>query len=156
MVYQVLRSQLFYLDTADRSPSPLSSPIFSFPNNLLNIDKGQKIRISFNEMTVPYNFFQTETFNNRFALQESIIRGGVVISSLKIITLDTGNYSIDTLINELVEVLNTSSDLYRYQLSYDERRNEIIYVALPILASDVVDDVKFIFNRKFIDRKSVV
>ena len=151
MVYQVLRSQLFYLDTVDRSPeSGRGNPVFTFPNNLLNIEATQKIRISFNEATIPYSFFQTEDFNSQFALGESVIRGGVVVESLKVITLDTGNYSIDTLINELIRVLNSSSDLYRYQLTYDDSRNEIVYVALPILATDIVDDVRFIFNRQFI------
>ena len=69
MVYQVLRSQLFYLNTTDRSPeSTLSSPVFSFPNNLLNIESTQKIRVSFNEATIPYTFFQTEDFNSQFGL----------------------------------------------------------------------------------------
>jgi hypothetical protein len=149
MVFQVLRSQLFYLDTSDRSPeSGRGNPVFSFPNNLLSIEATQKIRISFNEATIPYTFFQTEDFNSQFALGESVIRNGIVIESLKIITLDTGNYSIDTLINELIRVLNSSSDLYRYQLTYDDSRNEIVYVALPVLASDIVDDVRFIFNRQ--------
>jgi len=151
MVFQVLRSQLFYLDTSDRSPeSGRGNPVFSFPNNLLSIEATQKIRISFNEATIPYTFFQTEDFNSQFALGESVIRNGIVIESLKIITLDTGNYSIDTLINELINVLNSSSDLYRYQLTYDDSRNEIIYIALPVLPSDIVDDVRFIFNRQFV------
>jgi hypothetical protein len=151
MVYQVLRSQLFYLDSADRSPeSNIGSPVFSFPNNLLRIDATQKIRVCFNEATIPYTFFQTEEFNNKFGVGESVIRGGVVVESLKVISLDTGNYSIDTLINELIQKLNSESNLYRYQLTYDDSRNEIIYVAIPILATDIVDDVRFIFNRPFI------
>lgn len=151
MVYQVLRSQLFYLDTSDRSPeSERGEPIFSFPNNLLSISPTQKIRVSFNEATIPYTFFQTEEFNNRFALGESVTRNGSLIESVKLITLETGNYSIETLINALVQQLNSASDLYRYQLTYDDSRNEINYVAFPIIGSDTVNDVRFIFNRQLI------
>lgn len=151
MVYQVLRSQLFYLNTADRSPeSGIGQPIFSFPNNLFNIEVTQKIRVSFNECTIPYTFFQTENFNNRFALGESVIRNGVLIESSNLITLETGNYSIETLINALVQKLNDASDLYRYQLTYDDARNEINFVAFPIIGSDTVNDVRFIFNRQLI------
>lgn len=151
MVYQVLRSQLFYLDSSDRSPeSEIGEPVFSFPNNLFNIEPTQKIRVSFNEATIPYTFFQTELFNNRFALEESVIRNGLLIESIKLISLETGNYSIETLINALVQKLNDASDLYRYQITYDDARNEITYVAFPIIGSDTVNDIKFIFNRQLI------
>lgn len=152
MVYQVLRSQLFYLNTADRSvQSSIGSPIFTFPNNLLNIEASQKIRVSFNEATIPYTFFQTESFNNKFALLETVQRGGNPVTTLQIIDLETGNYSIDSLINELIQKLNETSTLYRYQLTYDDSRNEIIYVAQPINGvNDSADTVQFIFNREFI------
>ena len=74
MVFETVRSVLFYLDTRQRSGGTIGSPDFTFPNNLINVkpQNGEKLRLTMQEASIEYTFFQTELFNNSFVVRESI------------------------------------------------------------------------------------
>ena len=62
MVYEIRKSFLFFLDTRYRSGGSLSRPIFTFPPNLIAIGD-EKIRLTLNEMSMEYTFYQTSLYN---------------------------------------------------------------------------------------------
>ena len=105
MVYEIRKSFLFYLDTRYRSGGSLSRPVFTFPNNLIAIED-EKIRLTLNEMSMEYTFYQTEQYNNRFLLIENGVN--------RIIEIEIGNYNLVTFLNELTIKSNDATSLYNY------------------------------------------
>ena len=101
MVFDIRKSFLFYLDTKYRSAGSLTSPIFNFPNNLIGIENDERIRLTLQEMTMPYTFYQTELYNNKFLLTENGIN--------RLIEIEIGNYNIVTFLLELTNKLNIES-----------------------------------------------
>ena len=92
MVYEIRKSFLFFLDTRYRSGGTLSRPVFTFPNNLIAIED-EKIRLTLNEMSMEYTFYQTELYNNKFLLIENGVN--------RIIEIEIGNYNLVTFLTEL-------------------------------------------------------
>ncbi len=100
----------------------LSRPVFTFPNNLIAIED-EKIRLTLNEMSMEYTFYQTEQYNNRFLL----IENGVS----RIIEIEIGNYNLVTFLNELTVKLNDATSLYNYVISYIPNTKRLKYIATP-------------------------
>ena len=123
MVFDIRKSFLFYLDTKYRSAGSLTSPIFNFPNNLIGIENDERIRLTLQEMTMPYTFYQTELYNNKFLLTENGIN--------RLIEIEIGNYNIVTFLLELTNKLNISAGLYTYVISYIAQTNRFKFIATP-------------------------
>ena len=148
MVIQTLRTYNFYLDTADRSNGSRGTPSFLFPNNLFQLDKRQKIKITLQEATIFYNFYQTEQTSNKFYLQESVIINNQTVTNFTLIELQEGNYNLATLIIELNEKLNIQSSLFNYQITLEESRNLFLFNAFPKQGNILPQDsIIFNFNR---------
>jgi|688.fasta_scaffold37676_7 uncharacterized membrane protein YkgB len=137
MAYDIRRTFLFYLDTKYRSSGTLTSPIFNFPNNLIGVENDERIRLTLQEMTMPYTFFQTETYNNKFLLTENGIN--------RIVEIDIGNYNIITFILELTNKINTLAGLYTYIISYIAQTNTLNYIATPKIGVSI-GSIIFNFN----------
>ena len=137
MVYEIRKTYLFYLDTRYRSGGTLSRPIFTFPNNLIAIGD-EKIRLTLNEMSMEYTFYQTEQFNNKFLLIENGIN--------RLIEIEIGNYNLVTFLNELTIKLNDASSLYNYVISYIPNTNRLKYIATPKPLVPLTS-ITFQFNR---------
>jgi hypothetical protein len=140
MVYEIRKSFLFFLDTRFRSGGSLGQPIFTFPNNLIAVDD-EKIRLTLNEMSMEYTFYQTESFNNKFLLIENGI--------LRIIEIEIGNYNLITFLNELTLKLNSASSLYIYVLNYIANTNRLSYIATP-KPGITIGAIVFQFNRSVV------
>jgi len=136
-MFDVKRTFLFYLDTKYRSSGTLTSPNFNFPNNLIGIEKDERIKLTLQEMTIPYTFFQTENYNNKFLLTENGIN--------RIVEIEIGNYNIITFINELTNKINTNTGLYTYIISYIAQTNKLNYIATPKFGVSI-GSVTFNFN----------
>ena len=93
MVYETVKSILFYLDTRLRSGGTIGSPQFSFPNNLIGLQPqhGELIRLTMQEASIEYTFYQTENFNNKFLVVEFVIGQPLDIREI-IIELRKGNF----------------------------------------------------------------
>jgi hypothetical protein len=137
MVYEIRKSFLFFLDTRFRSGGSLGQPIFTFPNNLIAVGDEQ-IRLTLNEMSMEYTFYQTELFNNKFLC----IENGVS----RIIEIQIGNYNLITFLNELTIKLNSPSALYTYVVNYIANTNRLSYVVVPKVGTPLTS-VVFQFNR---------
>ena len=122
MVYEIRKSFLFFLDTRYRSGGTLSRPLFTFPNNLIAIED-EKIRLTLNEMSMEYTFYQTELYNNKFLLIENGVN--------RIIEIEIGNYNLVTFLTELTIKLNDATSLYNYVISYIPNTNRLKYIATP-------------------------
>jgi hypothetical protein len=122
MVYEIRKTLLFFLDTRYRSGGSLSRPVFTFPNNLIAIED-EKIRLTLNEMSMEYTFYQTEQYNNKFLLIENGVN--------RIIEVEIGNYNLVTFLNELTIKLNDATSLYNYVISYIPNTNRLKYIATP-------------------------
>lgn len=122
-MFDIKRTYNFYLDTKFRSGGDLTSPIFNFPNNLINIDDDERIKLTIQEMTIPYTFYQTENYNNKFLIIENGIE--------RIVEISIGNYNIVTFIFELTTKLNSNTSLYNYIVSYIPQINALQYIATP-------------------------
>lgn len=148
MVIQTLRTYNFYLDTSDRSNGTIGTPSFLFPNNLFQLDKRQKIKITLQEATIFYNFYQTEQTSNKFYLLEKVIINNQEIINNTIIALQEGNYNLATLVIELNEKLNTPTSLFNYQITLEESRNLFLFNAFPKQGTVLSEDsIIFNFNR---------
>jgi hypothetical protein len=137
MVYEIRKSFLFYLDTRYRSGGTLSRPVFTFPNNLIAIED-EKIRLTLNEMSMEYTFYQTEQYNNRFLLIENGVN--------RIIEIEIGNYNLVTFLTELTIKLNDATSLYNYVISYIPNTNRLKYIATPKPTVPLISIV-FQYNR---------
>ena len=126
MVFETTKSVLFYLDTRVRSSGSIGAPRFTFPNNLIGIkpQQGEKVRLTMQEASIEYTFYQTEEFNNKVYVKESA--GGVVNN--RIVSIPIGNYNLVTFIVELTRALNEGS-LYVYTIEYIPETNQLRYVA---------------------------
>lgn len=144
MVYETIKSILFYLDTRLRSGGTLGSPQFSFPNNLIGLQpqNGELIRLTMQEASIEYTFYQVENFNNKFLVKETII--GLPTEN-RIIEINIGNYNLITFIIELTTRLN-EGNLYIYRLSYVPETNQIKYIATPKIPNTDVDEIIFNYN----------
>ena len=138
MVFDIRKSFLFYLDTKYRSAGSLTSPIFNFPNNLIGIENDERIRLTLQEMTIPYTFYQTELYNNKFLLTENGIN--------RLVEIEIGNYNIVTFLLELTNKLNISAGLYTYVISYIAQTNRFKFIATP-KPSIIIGSITFNFNR---------
>ncbi len=136
-MFDVRRTFLFYLDTKYRSSGTLTSPNFNFPNNLIGIENDERIRLTIQEMTIPYTFYQTENYNNKFLLTENGIN--------RIVEIEIGNYNIITFIFELTTKLNTLAGLYTYIVSYVPQTNKLNYIATPKIGVSI-GSITFNFN----------
>lgn len=155
MVYQTLRSYNFYLDTADRSGGTIGRPLFLFPNNLFQLDTRQKIKITLQEATIFYNFYQTEITNNKFYVEESVDINGTITTFNRIVELDIGNYNLATLQIELNNKLNIPNSLYTYQITINESQNLFLFNAFPKLGDVLTTDtIIFNFNRQDVIQKT--
>ena len=148
MVYETVKSILFYLDTRLRSGGTIGAPQFSFPNNLigLNPQNGELIKLTMQEASIEYTFYQTENFNNKFLVSEFVF--GEPEEDREII-IEIGNYNLVTFIVELTRVLN-AGDLYTYILTYIPNTNQIKYTAIPKIAGTTADNIIFNFNTDFV------
>jgi hypothetical protein len=136
-MFDIRRTFLFYLDTKYKSGGTLTSPIFNFPNNLIGVENDERIKLTLQEMTMPYTFYQTENYNNKFLLTENGIN--------RLIEIEIGNYNIVTFIFELTNKLNTMAGLYTYIISYIAQTNRLNYIATP-KAGVVVNSISFNFD----------
>jgi hypothetical protein len=139
MVFDIRKSFLFYLDTKYRSGGSLTSPIFNFPNNLIGIENDERIKLTLQEMTMPYTFYQTELYNNKFLLTENGIN--------RFIEIEIGNYNIVTFLLVLTNKLNISAGLYTYVISYIAQTNRLKFIATP-KPSIIIGSITFNFNRE--------
>tara|TARA_R110000787_G_scaffold28799_1_gene78456 strand:- start:4138 stop:5097 length:960 start_codon:yes stop_codon:yes gene_type:complete len=148
MVYETVKSILFYLDTRLRSGGTIGAPQFSFPNNLigLNPQNGELIKLTMQEASIEYTFYQTENFNNKFLVSEFVF--GEPEEDREII-IEIGNYNLVTFIVELTRVLN-AGDLYTYILTYIPNTNQIKYTAIPKIAGTTAENIIFNFNTDFV------
>jgi hypothetical protein len=137
MVYEIRKTYLFFLDTRYRSGGSLSRPIFTFPNNLIAIGD-EKIRLTLNEMSMEYTFYQTEQFNNKFLLIENGVN--------RLIEIEIGNYNLVTFLTQLTIKLNDATSLYNYVISYIPNTNRLKYIATP-KALIPLTSITFQFNR---------
>ena len=137
MVYEIRKTYLFFLDTRYRSGGSLSRPIFTFPNNLIAIGD-EKIRLTLNEMSMEYTFYQTEQFNNKFLLIENGVN--------RLIEIEIGNYNLVTFLTQLTIKLNDATSLYNYVISYIPNTNRLKYIATP-KALVPLTSITFQFNR---------
>jgi hypothetical protein len=122
MVYEIRKTFLFFLDTRYRSGGSLGKPVFTFPNNLIAVGD-EKIRLTLNEMSMEYTFYQTETYNNKFLLIENGVN--------RLIEIEIGNYNLVTFLTELTIKLNDATSLYNYVISYIPNTNRLKYIATP-------------------------
>lgn len=136
-MFDIRRTFLFYLDTKYKSGGTLTSPIFNFPNNLIGVENDERIKLTLQEMTMPYTFYQTEDYNNKFLLTENGIN--------RLIEIEIGNYNIVTFIFELTNKLNTVVGLYTYIISYIAQTNRLNYIATPKVGV-VVNSISFNFD----------
>jgi hypothetical protein len=146
MVYETVKSILFYLDTRLRSGGTIGAPRFSFPNNLIGLQpqNGELIKLTMQEASIEYTFYQTENFNNKFLVVEFVI--GEPLETREI-TIEIGNYNLVTFIVELTRVLN-AGNLYTYILTYIPNTNQIKYIAIPKIPNSVAGSIIFNFNNK--------
>jgi len=146
MVYETVKSILFYLDTRLRSGGSIGAPQFSFPNNLIGLQpqNGELIKLTMQEASIEYTFYQIENFNNKFLVVEFVI--GEPLETREI-TIEIGNYNLVTFIVELTRVLN-AGNLYTYILTYIPNTNQIKYTAIPKIPNSTVGSVIFNFNNK--------
>jgi len=128
MVYETVRSVLFYLDTRVRSSGTIGAPRFTFPNNLIGIkpQQGEKIRLTMQEASIEYTFYQTESFNNKVYVKETL--DGQLNN--RVITIPIGNYNLVTFVVELTRQLNDGS-LYTYTVDYIPETNQLRFIATP-------------------------
>jgi hypothetical protein len=140
MVYEIKKTYLFFLDTRYRSGGSLGRPIFTFPNNLIAV-ADEKIRLTLNEMSMEYTFYQTEVFNNKFLLIENGIN--------RLIEIEIGNYNLITFIFELTSKLNVAASLYTYVVSYIPNTNRLKYIATP-KPLITIGSIVFEFNRNVV------
>ena len=146
MVYETVKSILFYLDTRLRSGGSIGAPQFSFPNNLIGLQpqNGELIKLTMQEASIEYTFYQIENFNNKFLVVEFVIGQPLEVRE---ITIEIGNYNLVTFIVELSRVLNAGT-LYTYILTYIPTTNQIKYTAIPKIPNSTVGSVIFNFNNK--------
>jgi len=144
MVYETIRSILFYLDTSKRSGGSIGHPRFVFPNNLIGMQPqaGERIRVTMQEASINYTFYQTETYNNKFAVTEEV-QGQAPVT--RIVETDIGNYNLNTFIVEITAKLNAFS-LYTYVVTFNANQNTLTFVASPRNAATPVS-VVFDFNK---------
>jgi len=135
MVFEVARSILFYLDTRQRSGGTIGDPVFSFPNNLLNIQpqSGERVRLTMQEASIEYTFFQTENFNNRFMLTETVNQNPDnlppdCITQNRLITIGNGNYNLTTFVVEITQKLNEGS-WFIWTVSYIPETSQLSFIA---------------------------
>jgi hypothetical protein len=132
MVYETVRSVLFYLDTRFRSGGSIGQPRFTFPNNLINMkpQDGESIRLTFVEASLDYTFYQTEEYNNKFFVYEAVFGFNPVVNR-RIVEIPIGNYNLSTFIVQLTQSLNQNS-LYRYIITYIPATNMLQFTATPL------------------------
>jgi len=146
MVYETTRSVLFYLNTQQRSGGSIGSPVFTFPNNLINLQPqaGESIRISLQEATINYTFYQTETYNNKFVVSETIEdANGDPQTFSRLVELKIGNYNLNTFILEITSKLNQNS-LFSYVITFEADTNTLVYRASP--KGNTIVSVVFDYN----------
>jgi hypothetical protein len=136
-MFDIKRTYNFYLDTKYRSSGSLTSPNFNFPNNLIGINDDERIRLTIQEMTIPYTFYQTENYNNKFLIIENGIN--------RLIEISIGNYNIVTFIFELTSKLNSNTSLYTYIVSYIPQTNSLQYIATPKFGI-TINNIQFNFD----------
>lgn len=168
MVFETVRSVLFYLDTRQRSGGTIGAPEFTFPNNLINVkpQNGEKLRLTMQEASIEYTFFQTEEFNNKFVVREWVGAGtdfpvdapDAPPIVTRIIKIPIGNYNLNTFIVELTNSLNSYDTdqfstgspqlaLYRWSLTYIPETNRFTYTAIPRNAADSPGGAYFIYDQ---------
>ena len=132
MVYETVRTILFYLDTRFRSGGTIGQPQFTFPNNLINIkpQDGESLRLTMQEASLEYTFYQTEEYNNKFMIVEEVTGLGAPPPKVRLVTLPIGNYNLNTFIVQLIKSINSDS-LYRYLITYKPATNVLEYTATP-------------------------
>ena len=144
MQYEVSKTVLFYLDTAFRSGGTIGEPVFTFPNNLINVlpQKGERLRLTMQEASIEYTFFQTEEFNNKMLILESVSGGDALPRLLEI---PIGNYNITTFISVLKTKLNDGT-LYVYELEFIPETNKLLYTATPQDPNASLGNITFNFD----------
>ena len=148
MVHETVRTVLFYLDTRVRSAGTIGQPRFTFPNNLINIkpQAGESIRLTMQEASIEYTFYQTEEFNNSFVAIEEVTGPNAPPPLVRIVSIPIGNYNLTTFVVQLTQSLNLNS-LYRYIVTYQPATNQLDYTATP-LNNFGIGSITFNFNKE--------
>jgi len=111
------------------------------------------------EASIEYTFYQTETFNNKFYVEERAEVNGVIESDDRIIEFEIGNYNLATFIVELTQKLNLNSQYYIYQVTFVPQVNGLRYIVTPksgVTIPPTPPAVIFNFNREDVFEKSDV
>lgn len=146
MIYETVKSFLFYLDTSKRSGGTIGSPQFVFPNNLIGLQPqaGEKIRLTMQEAAINYTFYQTESYNNKFVVLETKEGlGGAPEANTRLIELEIGNYNLNTFILEITNKLNQNS-FFSYVVTFDANTNTLRFTVSP--KANIIVNVVFDFN----------
>ena len=142
MIYETVKSILFYLDTRYRSGGTIGAPQFTFPNNLIGLmpQAGEQIRLTLQEAAINYTFYQTEAFNNKFVLIEESDTQRVA----RVVEIEIGNYNLNTFILEITNKLNQNSQ-FSYVVTFNANQNTLTYLASPKGGNSIVE-IQFDFN----------
>ena len=146
VVHEVVRSQLFYIDTAQRSGGTIGAPRFQFPNNLVQVKRqeSEEIKLTLQEMTLEATFYQVEEYNNKVVVREGPI--GTTVE--RCVEIPIGNYTVPTFVQALQTALNTNAPANTsYILTYSAQTGFIRYYCSSSEAS-----IQFIFDNDVISQ----
>lgn len=144
MVFETVRSILFYCDTRLRSSGSIGTPVFQFPNNLIQKNEGDRMQLTMQEASIAYTFYQTELYNNSFMLTERL---GTDPPVYRLISVPIGNYNLETFVAALTVALNgiTTFSLFVWTVTHIPATNLLVYVA-TVINPAVVCTAEFNFN----------
>jgi hypothetical protein len=146
VVHEIVRSQLFYIDTAQRSGGTIGAPQFSFPNNLVQVkpQESEEIKLTLQEMTIEATFYQVEEYNNKVVVREGPI--GTLVE--RCVEVPIGNYTVPTFVQALQDALNTGAPANTsYILTYNAQTGLIRYFCTSSEAS-----ITFIFDNDVVSQ----
>lgn len=131
VVHEVVRSQLFYIDTSQRSGGTIGAPEFTFPNNLVQVKRqeSEEIQLTLQEMTIEATWFQVEQYNNKVCVRSEITQQSPLppVGTIdNCVEIPIGNYTIPTFLTALSAALNSIAN-QSWTLSFDPRTNFITY-----------------------------
>lgn len=109
--------------------------------------EGDQLRLTLQEASIEYTFYQVEEYNNKFVVRETDASFAPPLDvNNKVVSIPIGNYSLTNLMAQLKLSLNTLPSFFTYEVEYVPQTNTLKFFAVAPNPFDPLDQCEFIFD----------
>ena len=152
---RLVNTKLLFLNTADRDEGKINNATFHIPKELLMVGNDQFMRLTLVDSVIPYQWYNTESYNNKFAvfMQTSDLPAG----QWSVVSIPEGTYTAISAKSKLKTILNDptnatyfnpvfSAQVITWNITYDFDTGKYTYSGEATNLGQTITSMEFDFS----------